>query len=153
MGARHYDLVELDVKKLSYDMAEYGITQGQLSRSLGKSEGYISTLISRRQADRSTIEAIEDRMFKDRGAYVIELDSPKQNENKTAAPTTCHIDSSALRVNMNNHFSDVEKRLELVEKAIKELAAKDDGEQILSKMNQMIILMNRMLELWGGAKK
>lgn len=54
---------------------------------------------------------------------------------------------------MNSHFHEVETRLSAVEKAIREIPSTEEKlDQVLSKMNQQIILMNRMLELWGYKK-
>lgn len=74
MGARKYDLVRPNYEAIKTDLKKYGLTVEQLSSSMGKTGNYISQVFRRDKADRSTIEAVEDRMFREHGSYYTELE-------------------------------------------------------------------------------
>lgn len=76
MGARHYDTVRPNYEALKEDLKKYGLTASQLGVSMGKSGNYIPTMFKSEKADRSTIEAVEDRMFRERGSYYTEIEKP-----------------------------------------------------------------------------
>lgn len=78
MGARHYDTVRPNYEALKEDLKKYGLTASQLGVSMGKSGNYIPTMFKSEKADRSTIEAIEDRMFRERGSYYTEIEKPAE---------------------------------------------------------------------------
>ena len=152
--AAKYDIVLVDTNALSYDLAEMGLTAVKFSQCCGKADKWLSSIIYRKRVDRGTVEFIEDRMFKDRGTYTIEI--PQEPEEETAKQVrTAEVNPEIgyIRTNMNSHFHEVETRLSAVEKAIREIPSTEEKlDQVLSKMNQQIILMNRMLELWGYKK-
>jgi len=152
--AAKYDIVMVDTNALSYDLAEMGLTAVKFSQCCGKADGWLSSIIYRKRVDRGTVEFIEDRMFKDRGTYTIEVERKKEEPTPVpASAPAVNPEIGYIRTNMNNHFHEVETRLLAVEKAIREIPSMEDKlDQILSKMNQQIILMNRMLELWGYKK-
>ena len=95
-------------------------------------------------------------MLAEKGSYTIEVrkEEPKEESPVQIVQAAVNPEIGYIRTNMNNHFNEVEKRLEAVEKAVREIPSQEDElERILSKMNSMIILMNRMLEMWGYTKK
>ena len=148
------DLVKFNAEAFSYDLAERSLTRSSFCRFAGKTDSWISNICSGKPVERTTAEKIEDLMMVERGSYTIEIE-PKREE-PTPVPTSApavNPEIGYIRTNMNNHFHEVETRLLAVEKAIREIpSAEDKLDQILNKMNQQIILMNRMLELWGYKK-
>ena len=148
---RTSDFVEFNAKNFSYDLAERGITQTKFCEYAGKSPSWISKIISTKVVERKTVENVENLMMVERGSYTIEI-SPKEDDAPRQAAAV-NPEVGYIRTNMNSHFHEVETRLSAVEKAIREIPSTEDKlDQILSKMNQQIILMNRMLELWGYKK-
>ena len=81
MGTRRYDTVIPNYEALKEDLKRYGLSVGQLGVSMGKSGNYISSIFTSNRADRSTIEAVEDRMFREHGSYYTEF------ETRSEAPT------------------------------------------------------------------
>ena len=153
--SRQYDLVMFNQEAFSYDLAERGLNQKMFCERVGMDQGTLSKICHGRKVSRSTVEKIEMQMLAERGSYTIEIDDDSV-ETPAASPVAAapNPEIGYIRTNMNSHFNEVEKRLEAVEKAIREIPSQEDElERILSKMNSMIILMNRMLEMWGYTKK
>jgi len=157
MPGRKYDLVRFNAEAFSYDLAERGLNREMFCSRIGKSKSWIGNIISRKEVDRSTVEEVEMFMLAEKGRYTIEIQKEEpiaDAANQMTVQAAPNPEIGYIRTNMNNHFNEVEKRLEAVEKAVREIPSQEDElERILSKMNSMIILMNRMLEMWGYTKK
>lgn len=149
------DLVKFNSTEFCYDLAERNLTKAMFCRYAGRSDSWISNICAGKPVERATAEKIEDLMMVERGSYTIEIEPKKEEQPPVTAsnPTANVPEIGYIRTNMNNHFHEVETRLTAVEKAIREIPSMEDKlDQVLSKMNQQIILMNRMLELWGYKK-
>lgn len=72
------DLVKPNYEALKEDLKRYGITGRELNTSLGKNNAYLTNTFGRELAERSVIEAIEDRMFREHGSYYTEIEKPAQ---------------------------------------------------------------------------
>lgn len=70
------DLVKPNYEALKEDLKRYGITGRELNTSLGKNNAYLTNTFGRELAERSVIEAIEDRMFREHGSYYTEIEKP-----------------------------------------------------------------------------
>ena len=128
---RTSDLVEFNAGAFSYALAERGLTQQKFCEFAGKNPSWLS-----------------------KGTYTIEIPKePEAEEPKVGSEVVFDPEVRYLRTNMNDHFHEVEQRLVAVEKAIREIPDYEDTlEDMLNKMKGAIILMNRMLELWGYKK-
>ena len=86
MGARKYDLVKPNYEAIKTDLKKYGLTVEQLAASMGKNGSYISQMFRRDRADRSTIEAVEDRMFREHGTYYTEMEDASETPTEPPKP-------------------------------------------------------------------
>lgn len=73
MGNR-YDTVKPNKEAFTEDLERFGITAKDFSRKIGQSDNYVTSLFNKDKADRKVIEAIEDRMFREHGAYYTEIE-------------------------------------------------------------------------------
>ena len=151
---RTSDLVEFNAEAFSYALAERGLTQQKFCEFAGKNPSWLSRVISTKVVDRKIVESIETLMMVGKGTYTIEIPKePEVEELKVGSEAVFDPEVRYLRTNMNDHFHEVEQRLVAVEKAIREIPDYEDTlEEMLNKMKGAIILMNRMLELWGYKK-
>ena len=67
MGARKYDTVKPNYEALKEDLAKYGLTAKQLGESMGRDRSFIPGIFTKEKAERSLVEAVEDRMFREHG--------------------------------------------------------------------------------------
>lgn len=86
MGARKYDLVAPNYSALKADLKKFGLTADQVWQSMGKKESYISQLFRRNEADRKTVEAVEDRMFREHGSYYTEIKEAAETPTEPPKP-------------------------------------------------------------------
>lgn len=89
--------VKVNWDALSEDLKRYGVSEVALSRKLGFSDSYIAGMRKNERNNgsvkRSTVEAVEQAMFRKKGTYTIELDGkePPKQELKTSADVTIQI--------------------------------------------------------------
>ena len=74
MGARKYDTVKPNYEALKEDLAKYGLTAKQLGESMGRDRSFIPGIFTKEKAERSLVEAVEDRMFREHGSYYTEIE-------------------------------------------------------------------------------
>lgn len=172
MGARKYDLVKPNYEAIKTDLKKYGLTVEQLSASMGKNGTYISQMFRRDKADRSTIEAVEDRMFREHGSYYTEIEMPEQKPVepvKTVSEgvgivlkqilSVCGAISSALGeldfgkpiekvvMRIDGFKAGNDRKLDELIKAVKESNAANEVilQDILQKQKEMTTLAARIL--------
>ena len=155
------DLVMFNGKEFCYDLAERKLTKSDFCRFAGKSSSWVGNICSGKPVERTTAEKVEDLMMVERGKYTIEIEKPVQAEEepKVQQPVI-NVDLNPIRLNMNAHLTDVENAINKSKKELVEsvAAVQVTNEQafnrlndIYRRLNDMVVLMNRMLELWGGA--
>lgn len=178
MGARKYDLVSPNYAALKEDLKKYGLTAEQLGNSMGKGNMYISQLFNRSRVDRSTVEAVEDRMFRAHGAYYTEereeQDSPAQEQPKMTegmgillkkiiakdeeiAEKTedIRIFTDAVRMTVAAWYGERDKKMDDVIKAIKESNAANEVilQDILQKQKELTTLAAKILSRMERGQK
>lgn len=171
MGARKYDLVKPNYEALKADLKKYGLTADQLSMSMGKSTGYISQIFRVDKADRKTIEAVEDRMFREHGTYYTEMEDDADTPTESPKPQMTEgmgillkqiisiigAISSCVARNESNTDKVVfridgfkasqDKKMDEIIKAVKESNAANEVilQDILQKQKEMTTLAARIL--------
>lgn len=171
MGARKYDLVKPNYEAIKTDLKKYGLTVEQLAASMGKNGSYISQMFRRDRADRSTIEAVEDRMFREHGSYYDEFEEeaeapaeppkPQMTEgvgivlkqilsvvgaiSSYTAKNEANTDKVLFRI--DGFKANHDKKMEEVIKAVKESNAANEIilQDILQKQKEMTTLAARIL--------
>lgn len=73
MAARHYDLVRINSDAVKKDLERFGLDMKALSRKMGQNETYVSSILRRERVSRETVQAIENALFAEPGAYTIEI--------------------------------------------------------------------------------
>lgn len=77
----------VNADEIRKDLARMGLQARQVSISMGKNGNYISEMLSRsdtRTFERKTVEMIEKALFREPGAYCIEINKEKKTEEKPA---------------------------------------------------------------------
>lgn len=85
----------VNADEIRKDLARLGIQGTQVSYSIGKSRNYVSQILARAETtpcERRTVEMIEKAMFREPGAYCIEINKEKKTEEKPADGTKAEID-------------------------------------------------------------
>lgn len=166
------DLVKPNYEALKEDLKRYGITGRELNASLGKNNAYLTNTFGRELAERSVIEAIEDRMFREHGSYYTEIEKPAQKPVepvKTVSEgvgivlkqilSVCGAISSALGeldfgkpiekvvMRIDGFKAGQDRKLDEIIKAIKESNAANEVilQDILQKQKEMTTLAARIL--------
>lgn len=78
MGARHFDLVEINRQAVEERLAQFGMTAQDLSLKLGKDRSWIAGFFHKGKVARENMELIEDRLFCERGSLYRELSEVKE---------------------------------------------------------------------------
>ena len=152
MGARKYDLVKPNYEALKADLKKYGLTADQLSMSMGKSTGYISQVFRVDKADRKTVEAVENRMFREHGTYYTEMEDASETPTEPPKPQMTEGMGILLKqivgaVNAVSEKVDALDHTEELVKAIKEANEVNMAvlQDILQKQKEMTTLAARIL--------
>lgn len=152
MGARKYDLVKPNYEALKADLKKYGLTADQLSMSMGKSTGYISQIFRVDKADRKTIEAVEDRMFREHGTYYTEMEDAAEAPTEPPKPQMTEGMGILLKqiVGAVNALSEKVETLDNTEELVNAIKEANDAnlavlQEILQKQKEMTTLAARIL--------
>ena len=152
MGARKYDLVKPNYEALKADLKKYGLTADQLSMSMGKSTGYISQIFRIDKADRKTIEAVEDRMFREHGTYYTEMEDAAEAPTEPPKPQMTEGMGILLKqiVGAVNALSEKVDTLDKTEELVNAIKEANDAnlavlQEILQKQKEMTTLAARIL--------
>ena len=152
MGARKYDLVKPNYEALKADLKKYGLTADQLSMSMGKSTGYISQIFRVDKADRKTIEAVEDRMFREHGTYYTEMEDAAEAPTEPPKPQMTEGMGILLKqiVGAVNALSEKVETIGKTEELVKAIKEANEAnlavlQEILQKQKEMTTLAARIL--------
>lgn len=152
MGARHYDLVKPNYEALKADLKKYGLTADQLSMSMGKSTGYISQVFRVDKADRKTVEAVEDRMFREHGSYYTEMEDDAETPTEPPKPQMTEGMGILLKqiVGAANSILEGVETLDHTEELVKAIKEANGAnlavlQEILQKQKEMTTLTARIL--------
>lgn len=152
MGARHYDTVRPNYEALKEDLKKYGLTASQLGVSMGKCGNYIPTMFKSERADRSTIEAVEDRMFRERGSYYTEIEKPAEKPTEPQEAKLSEGMGILLKqiVGAVNSLSEKVDTIDKTEELVKTIKEANDAnlavlQDILQKQKEMTTLAARIL--------
>lgn len=160
MGARKYDLVKPNYEALKADLKKYGLTADQLSMSMGKSAGYISQVFRIDKADRKTVEAVENRMFREHGSYYAEMDDSAEAPTEPPKPQMTEGMGILLKqvigaVNAVSEKVDALDKTEELVKAIKEANEANMAvlQDILQKQKELTTLAAKILSRMERGQK
>ena len=173
MGARKYDLVRPNYEAIKTDLKKYGLTVEQLSTSMGKTGTYISQVFRRDRVDRSTIEAVEDRMFREHGTYYTEMEDAAETPTEPPKPQMTEgmgillkqivgaVNAVSEKVDALDHTEELvkvifrleefkagtERKLDELVEVVKESNAANEAvlQDILQKQKEMTTLAARIL--------
>lgn len=169
MNANKKELVRPNYEALKADMNRYGINGKQLSERIGKNKNYIATTFALDRASREVIGEVEKAMFREAGAYCIEIEEESKPEPKPVMTEGMGIllkqiggKLDLLLEKLTLIFEDQmaerkdrTKDVEALVKAIRETQAENKlvMDQILDKEIQCHTMLCRMKNLWEGEKK
>lgn len=123
--------VGINAEKVKEDLQRMGITMQQVSRSMGKSDTYLSQVLSRDQLREETVNEVEKALFKPKGTYVTGI-RDKEAEQESVA-----------EANLANVLSTLSERLDAIEEAIPE-----DKSDILFERIQNLEGVMRQTNTW-----
>ena len=123
--------VGINAERVKEDLQRMGITMQQVSRSMGKSDTYLSQTLSRDQLREETVNEIEKALFKPKGTYVTGI-RDKEAEQESVA-----------EANLANVLSTLSERLDAIEGAIPE-----DKSDILFERIQNLEGVMRQTNTW-----
>ena len=179
MGARHYDLVAPNYSALKADLAKYGLTAEQVAKSMGKDRAFIPGTFRKEKVDRSVIEAVEDRMFREHGSYYTEItDEPEQpaappepkmtegmgillkkiiakDEEIAEKTEDIRMFTDAVRMTVAAWYGERDKKMDDVIKAVKESNAANEVilQDILQKQKELTTLAAKILSRMERGQK
>ena len=120
--------------------------------SMGKSTGYISQIFRVDKADRKTIEAVEDRMFREHGTYYTEMEDAAEAPTEPPKPQMTEGMGILLKqiVGAVNALSEKVETLDKTEELVKAIKEANDAnlavlQEILQKQKEMTTLAARIL--------
>lgn len=123
--------VGINAEKVKEDLQRMGITMNQVSRSMGKSDTYLSQVLSRDQLREETVNEIEKALFKPKGTYVTGIGEKEAKRE------------SATEANLANVLASLSERLDGIEEAIPE-----DKSDILFERIQNLEGVMRQTNTW-----
>ena len=160
MGARKYDLVRPNYEAIKTDLKKYGLTVEQLSASMGKNSTYISQMFRRDKADRSTIEAVEDRMFREHGTYYTEMEDASETPTEPPKPQMTEGMGILLKqiVGAVNSLSEKVETLDHTEELVKAIKEANEVnmavlQDILQKQKELTTLAAKILSRMERGQK
>lgn len=147
---RYYGFVKPNREAFKKDLERLGITASQLSRSMGFADSYVNTLFSRNAVSKGTIEAIEDRMFAERGAYYTESAEEKPEAPKPAVTAGMGILLKQIIGAVGMAAEEQAKQNTELLKAIRETQAANALllQDLLQKEKEICTLQARLLACW-----
>lgn len=152
---RHYDSVKPNKEAFRKDLERLGITAQQLSKSMGKSSNYATNIFTSDVADRKTVEAVEARMFAERGAYYTEIAEEKQEAPKPVVTEGMGILlKQIVGAVLITKDEQAKQNTELL-KAIRETQAANALllQDLLQKEKEICTLQARLLSFWERGNK
>lgn len=161
------DYVVPNAEELNKDLKKYGLTAAALCKKLGKNDTYIHNVFSRERVMRSTMEPIEECMFREHGSYCTELDAKKEGGSSNNQLQISIVKELVTELSSNDalwgaidstiagSYCRTTKLFEGIEKAIREtqLENKKLLEAILQKEKEICTLNARLLATWEVNKK
>lgn len=161
MGTRRYDTVKPNREAFKKDLARMGITMQQVSKSMGKTANYAAALFASDAAERTTVEAVEDRMFAEHGTYYTEIVNEKEAPKPVVTEGTGillkqivgRMDQLAQRMDTMILHTDNER--ESLVKAIRETQAANELllKELVQKEKEICTLNARLLSFWERGNK
>lgn len=148
--------VMVNADEIRKDLARMGLQAKQVSISMGKNGNYLAEMLSRsatRPLERKTVEMVEKALFREPGAYCIEINEDKKTEEKPAEGMKAEWDG--VRKDLNEMYimqKAIYTELRSIHSDMKELLFDIKNNTSTSKEYAKRVHDDcyKLTQLWGG---